>query len=79
MASTPCTMTVISYTPQPMSWKMFARLGSQDSRVPNSPRSTAIAGAPVRVPTTPASAVITMPATVPSASASSEAGIGSGE
>ncbi|MDH6111669.1 hypothetical protein P3T34_003884 [Kitasatospora sp. MAP12-44] len=44
---------------------MFSTVGRYDSLVPNSPRRTAIAGAPVRAPISAATPSIAVPITVP--------------
>src|SRR2546423_14877165 len=62
-ASTPWTMTVSSYTPQPISWKTLARLGSQDRRVADRPPRTAPAPGPGRGPAPAAPAGATPAAT----------------
>ena len=45
-----------SKTPQPRHCRMFSTVGRYDSRAPNSPRSSTMAGAPVCAPGSPASA-----------------------
>ncbi len=46
---------------------MFSTVGRYDSRVPNSPRRLAIAGAPVRAPISAATPSIAVPTAVPTA------------
>src|SRR6516164_7293672 len=62
-----------SKTPQPRHWMMFAAVGRYDSRAPNSPRSSTMAGAPVSAPGRPASASAVVPSRVPATIAVSAA------
>ena len=43
-------ITHSSKAPQPIIWMMLSTVGTYDSRAPNSPRSSTIAGSPVWVP-----------------------------
>ena len=52
---------------------MFSTVGRYDSSAPNSPRSSTIAGAPVRAPGSPASASARVPSRVPATIAVSAA------
>src|SRR6516162_987432 len=69
-----------SNTPQPTHCKMLRTVGKYDSLAPNNPRSSTMAGAPVLVPGSPASATGRVPSTVPttmavSAAASDSSGV----
>ncbi|MCP9952056.1 hypothetical protein [Actinomadura madurae] len=60
-------MTISSNVPQPTSWAMLRTVGAYDSFAPNRPRSSTIAGWPVRVPGTAARPSISPPRIVPAA------------
>src|SRR5215469_11470915 len=62
-----------SNTPHPTHCKMLRTVGKYDSLAPNSPRSSTMEGAPVRVPGSPASATASVPSTVPTTIAVSAA------
>ena len=58
---------------QPKSCRMFSAVGRYDTRVPNSPRSSTMAGAPVCAPGIPESASTAAPSSVPTTMAVSAA------
>ena len=78
-ASVPaCAITTSSNVPQPMSCTTLSTEGIHESTPPNRPRSTTIAGAPVRAPGIADSPTMALPIRVPTTVATSAAEMVSG-